>query len=159
MTAGLFWLAVLFCLLFTVQRSFALETSDGARDGLRLSTLEPAGLFLGKAAALAVELLALEVVLGVGVVLLYDAPTRAGGLALFVASALAATWGLVAVGTLYGGLAAGQRVRDLGTGVGTGTLHWDGRSDSGSPLRSGVYWVRLTAGGQALTKRLVWLGH
>ncbi len=56
----------------------------------------------------------------------------------------------------------GQRVRDLGTGVGTGRLcpvHWDGRSDSGSPLRSGVYWVRVTAGGQALSRRLIWLGH
>jgi heme exporter protein B len=111
-TPGLFWLAVLFCLLFTVQRAFGLETADGARDGLRLSALDPAGLFLGKAAALAVEPLVLELVLGAGVVLLYDAPTRAGGLVLFITSALAATWGLVAVGTLYGGLAAGQRVRD-----------------------------------------------
>ena len=33
-------------------------------------------------------------------------------MALLLASALAATCGLVAVGTLYGGLAAGLRVRD-----------------------------------------------
>jgi heme exporter protein B len=103
---------VLFCLLFTVQRSFALETADGARDGLRLSALEPAGIFLGKATALALELLALELVLGAGIVVLYDAPTQAGGVALLVLTALTATCGLAAVGALYGALAAGQRVRD-----------------------------------------------
>ena len=111
-TPGLFWLAILFCLLFTVQRAFAVETADGARDALRLSALDPAGIFLGKAVALGLELLALEVVLGVGIVVLYDAPTQGGGVALLLASALAATCGLVAVGTLYGGLAAGLRVRD-----------------------------------------------
>ena len=62
--------------------------------------------------ALGLELLALEVVLGVGIVVLYDAPTQGGGVVLLLASALAATCGLVAVGTLYGGLAAGLRVRD-----------------------------------------------
>ncbi len=111
-TPGLFWLAILFCLLFAVQRAFAVETADGARDALRLSALDPAGIFLGKAVALGLELLALEVVLGVGIVVLYDAPTQGGGVVLLLASALAATCGLVAVGTLYGGLAAGLRVRD-----------------------------------------------
>ena len=51
---GLFWLAVLLCTLLAVQRSFAVEAADGARDGLRLSGLDPAGIFLGKAAAIAV---------------------------------------------------------------------------------------------------------
>ena len=111
-TPGLLWLAVLFCLLLTVQRSFAVESADGARDVLRLSALEPAGIFLGKAAALVIELLALELVLGVGIVVLYDAPTRGRGLVLLVLTALAATCGLAAVGTLYGGLSAGLRVRD-----------------------------------------------
>ena len=40
---GLFWLAVLFSGLLAVQRSFAIETADGAVDGLRMSGLEPAG--------------------------------------------------------------------------------------------------------------------
>ena len=111
-TPGLFWLAVLFSLLLTVQRSFAVEAADGARDVLRLSALEPAGIFLGKAAALVLELLALELVLGVGIVVLYDAPTRGRGIVLLVLTAVAATCGLAAVGTLYGGLSAGLRVRD-----------------------------------------------
>ena len=55
---GLFWVAVLLCTLLAVQRSFAIESADGARDGLRLSGLDPAGIFLGKAAAIAVQLVA-----------------------------------------------------------------------------------------------------
>ena len=58
--AGLFWLAVLFSAVLAVQRSFAIESADGARDGLRLSGLDPAGIFLGKAAAVVVQLAALR---------------------------------------------------------------------------------------------------
>src|ERR1700737_4144180 len=59
--AGLFWVGVLFSSLLAIQRSYPLESSDSARDGLRLSGLDPAGIFLGKAAAVAAQLLALEV--------------------------------------------------------------------------------------------------
>jgi heme exporter protein B len=107
---GLFWVAVLLCTLLAVQRSFALESADGARDGLRLSGLDPAGIFLGKAAAIAVELMALEVVLGVGIVVLFG--TRLQDPALLVLTALAATAGLAASGTAYGIMAAGLRVRE-----------------------------------------------
>ena len=77
------------------------------RDGLRVSGLDPAGIFLGKAGALAAELLAIEVLLGVGIVVLYDADLRAGGIALLAATILVATAGLAATGTLYGALAVG----------------------------------------------------
>src|SRR5437763_10870910 len=69
---GLFWVAVLFSALLAVQRSFAIEAADSARDGLRLSGLDPAGIFLGKAGAIALELAALELLLGGGIVALYD---------------------------------------------------------------------------------------
>ena len=72
--AGLFWVAVLFAGVLAVQRSFALEANDGTRDGLRLSGLDPAGVFLGKAAAVALQLVVLEVVLTAGVVLLVRRP-------------------------------------------------------------------------------------
>jgi heme exporter protein B len=71
-SAGLFWLAVLFSGLLAVQRAFAIESDDAARDGLRLSGLDPAGIFLGKAGAVAAQLAALEVLLAAGVVVLYD---------------------------------------------------------------------------------------
>jgi heme exporter protein B len=106
----LFWVAVLFSALLTVQRSFAIEAADGARDGLRLSGLDPAGIFLGKAAAVAVELFALELLLGAGVVVLYNAAIH--GWLLVIATCLVATLGMAAAGTIYGGLAAGLRVRE-----------------------------------------------
>ena len=108
--AGLFWLAVTFSALLAIQRSFALESADDGQDGLRLSGLDPAGIFFGKAGAVALELLALEVLLGVGVVLLYDAPLQ--GALLLAITCLTATAGLAAAGTVYGVLAAGARVRE-----------------------------------------------
>lgn len=108
--AGLFWVAVLFAGLLAVQRSFAVESGDGARDGLRLSGLDPAGIFLGKALAVAVELLVLEALLAVGIAVLYDA--HLSGPLLLVATCVAATAGVAAAGTAYGALAAGVRVRE-----------------------------------------------
>ena len=68
-TPGLFWLAVLFSTLLAIQRAFAVETVDGIVDALRLSGLDPAGVFLGKAAGIALHLLVVEVALGLGYVL------------------------------------------------------------------------------------------
>ena len=107
---GLFWVAVLFASVLAVQRSFALEAADGARDGLRLSGLDPAGVFLGKTAAVALQLAILEVVLTAGVVVLYGSHVRSYG--SIVVAGLAGTAGLAAAGTLYGALAAGLRVRE-----------------------------------------------
>jgi len=109
-SSGLFWVAVLFCSLLAIQRAFTIEAADGGRDALRLSGLDPAGVFLGKAAAIAVQLVVLEVVLAVGVVVIYGAEVT--GLPLLVATCVAATAGLAAAGTLYGVLAAGLRVRE-----------------------------------------------
>lgn len=109
-TPGLFWVAVLFVALQVVQRTFAVEAADGNTDALRLSGLDPAGVFLGKAGFLAAMLLVLEVAMGAGVVLLYGAEPQ--GWALLVVSSLGATVGLAAVGTIYGALSAGARVRD-----------------------------------------------
>jgi len=109
-SAGLFWVTVLFAAVLAIQRSFAVEADDGARDALRLSGLDPAGIFLGKAVAVALQLLALEACLAVGVYVLYDAPVD--GIGLLVLTCLVATAGLAAAGTLYGVLAAGLRVRE-----------------------------------------------
>lgn len=107
---GLFWMAVLLCSLLAVQRSYAIEAADGARDGLRLSGLDPAGIFLGKAAAIAVQLLVLEVLLGAGIVVLFG--TRLHDPVLLVLSAVCASVGLACAGTVYGMIAAGLRVRE-----------------------------------------------
>lgn len=107
---GLFWIAVLLAALLAIGRAFAVEQTHGARDGLRLAGLDPASVFLGKAAAIVVQLLVLEVVLGLAVVALYGVDLRGG--AVLLAAAVAATLGLASTGTLYGVLAAGLRARE-----------------------------------------------
>jgi heme exporter protein B len=86
---GLIWLALLFALLLVVARSVAIEEEDGAGDALRLSGLDPAGIFLGKAAAVAVQLLALEVLLVGGSMLFFQA--RLAAPALLLSATLLAT--------------------------------------------------------------------
>jgi len=109
-TPGLFWLAVLFSALLAIQRAFAIEAADGNRDGLRLSGLDPAGIYLGKMTAIFTQLAVLELVLGIGVLVLYS--SHVTGWALMVATCVAATAGIAAAGTLYGVVAAGLRVRE-----------------------------------------------
>lgn len=108
--AGLFWVTVLFSSVLAIQRSYAIESGDATRDGLRLSGLDPAGIFLGKAGAVVVQLLVLEIVLAFGVALLYGA--HLDGVLVLVAACLAGTVGLAAVGTLYGVIASGLRTRE-----------------------------------------------
>ena len=103
---GLFWVAVVFSTLLAIQRSFAIEAADGGRDALRLSGLDPAGIFIGKAAAVGLQLALLEVVLGIGVVVLYNAPL--GGAALLTTTCVLATIGLAAAGTVFGVLVGGS---------------------------------------------------
>jgi len=107
---GLFWLAVLFSTVLATQRSFAIESGEGTRDGLRLSGIDPAGVFLGKAAAVAVQLAVLQVVLWAGITLLFGVRVEVPWLA--VAASALATVGLSAAGVLYGALSAGLRVRE-----------------------------------------------
>jgi heme exporter protein B len=109
-TPGLYWVAVLFCAVLAIQRAFAIESADANQDALRLSGLEPSGIFLGKMLAICAQLLALEVLLGLGVAVLYNSPPH--GWLLLIATCLAATAGIAAAGTLYGVLAAGLRVRE-----------------------------------------------
>jgi heme exporter protein B len=107
---GLFWVAVLLSGLLAISRAFAVEGENGVRDALRLSGLDGAAVFCGKALAVAAQLLVLEVVLGLGVVVLYDLEIH--NPLVVLAASLIATAGLAAAGTVYGVLAAGLRVRE-----------------------------------------------
>jgi heme exporter protein B len=106
-TAGLFWVTVLFTAVLAVQRSWAVEVEDGVLDALRLSGLPAWRIYLGKVLALVALLVALELVLGVGVVVLYD--TRLGGWGWLGAVVALSTVGIASVGATYGVLAARLR--------------------------------------------------
>jgi heme exporter protein B len=109
-TPGLYWVTVLFSALLALARSAALDETDGVRDALRLSALEPAGVFAGKALAVAAELLVLEVVLGLGVIVLYGA--EPAGVGLLAVTCVTATAAVASTGTLYGALVSGLRARE-----------------------------------------------
>lgn len=109
---GLIWLAALFSMLVVVQRSFAVEAADGALDALRTAGVPAQGIYFGKAAALAMQLIVLEVLLFLAAVVLYNSRTSAAGTGLLITSALAASCGLGLVGTLYGGLTTGTKGRE-----------------------------------------------
>ncbi len=109
-TSGLFWLTVLFVTVVAVQRSTAIETSDGARRALLLSGIEPSAVFAGKALAIAVQILAVEVLMVGGVLVFYGATVES--LPLLLATCAVATLGIAASGTLLGALVAGVRARE-----------------------------------------------
>jgi heme exporter protein B len=146
---GIFWIAVLFSTVLSVQRSVAIESGEGTRDGLRLSGIDPAGIFLGKAAAVALQLLGLQLVLWAGVTFLFDVRVHIVWLAL-VASLLA-TVGLACAGVLYGALSAGLRVRDtllpilvlpvLAPVLLAGSKAWEAALDGNAG--AGTEWLRI----------------
>jgi heme exporter protein B len=109
---GLIWLATVFSLLVIVQRTFAVESADGALDALRVAGVDPAGIFLGKSLALALQLVVLEALLTVLALVLYGSEASGMGVVVLLVAAVPATCGLAFVGTLYGGLAAGARGRE-----------------------------------------------
>ena len=106
-TPGLLWMTALFATVVAVQRSVAVESDDGARRVLLLSGMAPAACFLGKAAAVAVQLLVVEAVLLPGSVLLYGAEVES--VVLAAATCAVATVGLAAAGSLLGAVVAGVR--------------------------------------------------
>lgn len=109
---GLVWLATLFAMLVLVQRTFAVESEDGALDAMRVAGVDPKAIYAGKAIGLGVQLLVLEVVLLFAAVILYRQNVPLDGVVLLVTTLVLATGGLAAVGTLYGGLAAGFKGRE-----------------------------------------------
>ena len=109
-TPGLYWVAILLSSVLAVHRSVAVEAGEGAREGLLLSGLRPALIFLGKTAALIAQLFVVAVVLLGGVVIFYESSIDDG--VLLGTSLVGAVFGVGAAGTLYGALLGGQRARE-----------------------------------------------
>ena len=100
---GLFYLVVVLVLLLMVNRSHGVETTPGTRASVATLGLDPAGVFLGKALALAVELWLASAVLLAGSLLLLH--TGAHGTLLALPSIIVTLAALAGAGTLYGALA------------------------------------------------------
>jgi heme exporter protein B len=107
---GLLWMALLFGSVMAARRSYQAETEDGALEGLLLAPVDKAAIFLGKAAAVALELLALVVVVLFLVVALFD--LSVGRPVILVAAFALGSVGLAAVGGLFGVVAEAARTRE-----------------------------------------------
>lgn len=107
---GLLWMAVLFAAVIAARRAYQTESEDGALEGLLLAPVDKAAVFLGKAAAVAVQLVALVACALLLVVVLFDLTVR-GPLVLLAAFGLGAL-GLAAVGSLFGVVAEAARTRE-----------------------------------------------
>ena len=106
---GLYWVAVLFGGTLLIQRAFDVETEDGNFDAFRMSAIGAPSLFLGKSLGVFIQVVFLELILGPGVVLLYN--VRIDDWILLLASALGGTLAFSVCGVLCGVMAAGLRVR------------------------------------------------
>lgn len=107
---GLFWIAVLLSALMALNRSFLIESQDGKFDALKMAGLDPAGIFLGKALAVIVQLLFLEIALGIGAAILYQ--LQLADAVLLATALILATTAVTSAGTLYTALASGLQARD-----------------------------------------------
>lgn len=107
---GLLWLAALFAAVELFQRSYQAEADGGALEGLLLAPVDKGAIYLGKAAAAAVQLLVLFASTTVLVVVLFGLPIgpRPG---LLVLTVLLGIVGLTALGSLLGLLAVAARSR------------------------------------------------
>jgi heme exporter protein B len=107
---GLLWMAVLFAGVMAARRAYQAEAEDGALEGLLLAPVDKAAVFVGKVAAIALELIALVSAVLLLVVVLFDL-SLGSPLALAGAFALGSL-GLAAVGGLFGVVAEAARTRE-----------------------------------------------
>lgn len=107
---GLLWLAGLFASVELFHRSYLAESEGGALEGLLLAPVDKSAVYLGKAAAAAVQLMALLCITAVLVILLFGLPVGPYPVLLLLTLALGVI-GLSALGSLLGLLAVLGRTR------------------------------------------------
>jgi heme exporter protein B len=115
--SGLLWIVVLLAALLALNRVFAPEREEGLLDALLLTPVDRAAIWLGKAMALLVLLVTLELVALPlwWLLLLSDPPAGEPTPSLLVVAGtlLLADVGLAAVGALLAALASAARQREV----------------------------------------------
>ena len=110
--SGLAWMATVLSMFVVISRSFLVDTEDGALDAMRVAGIDMRGVYVGKCAALFVQLFVLNALLIALSLLLYHVSLTASSAVLLVCVVVSATAGLSFVGVLYGGLAAMSKGRE-----------------------------------------------
>ena len=109
---GVMWVIFTFSGLLGLHRSFGVEAADRAIDGILASPASREAVFIGKAIANLVFVIAVQLIAIPALVIFYNLPlgTVAGPL---LAIALLAAVGLTAVGTLFSAMAVNTRLAEL----------------------------------------------
>ena len=109
---GVIWVIFTFAGMLGLQRSFGAEVADRAIDGLLVAPIDRKSVFLGKAIANFVFVLAVQALAIPGVGIMYNAPLTRIAAPLAGIVVLAAV-GLVAVGTLFSAMTVNTRFAEL----------------------------------------------
>jgi heme exporter protein B len=110
---GVIWVTLLLAALLGINRLYVAERDQGGFTGMRLAPIDLTALWLAKAAALFLYLVALELVALPAFDLLLLGPGLDGALPELLPILLLANVGLAAVGALIAALAIETRARDL----------------------------------------------
>jgi heme exporter protein B len=113
LASGVLWVTLLLAAVIGVSRLFAAEREQGGIDGLLLAPVDRTSLFLAKAAALFLFLVAVEVIAVPAFGLLLLGPGLGGALPELLAILALGDLGIAAVGALVAALAAETRAREL----------------------------------------------
>lgn len=109
---GLLWMVFAFAGALILNRSFARELANDCLDALIVSPLPASSVFLGKAFANFILLLAVECLCLPVFAIFYNVSllTTPGPLALVI---VLATWGITVVGTMFSALTVNLNLREL----------------------------------------------
>jgi heme exporter protein B len=113
LAAGVLWVTLLLAAVIGVTRLFAAEREQGGIDALLLAPVDRTALFLAKASALFLFLVAVEIVAVPAFGLLLLGPGLVGALPELPVILLLGDLGIAAVGALVAALAAETRAREL----------------------------------------------
>ena len=113
LASGVLWVTLLLAAVIGVTRLFAAEREQGGIDALLLAPVDRTALFVAKAAALFLYLVALELVAVPAFGLLLLGPDLLDALPELLLILLLADVGLAAVGALVSALASETRAREL----------------------------------------------
>jgi heme exporter protein B len=151
---GLLWIAFAFAGILGFNRSFALERENQCLEGVALAPIDPGAVYLGKVLTNFVFLGVAEAVVVFAVSLWYNF-SFLPSLRWFIPIVFLGTLGYVAVGTIFGAVAANTRMREVmlpvlqfpvAVPVFIGAIEATTGALKGDPPGDYLTWVRLLGG-------------
>lgn len=112
MVPGTFWMIILFASILALNHSFAAERENDALQRLMMTSVDPALVFLSKWGVNVLLIWSVQFVVFLALGILFSLDLGPDILPLVLASCLGSV-GFVALGTLFAGMAAATRGREL----------------------------------------------